>query len=296
MTLVVARRFKTEIRIVSDTHAPDAFGKLHLSDLDRSCLKCILLSPSCCVAFAGPVTLAKAAIAPILRLGGAERRHVVDHLLEQHRRSNQLTDYLVAFAGPRPDLCLNSKGSLKADQPAAWIGDEPAFAEFQASFGREAEPACREDAWTGWVGRMNEAMKSVINDARHSGVGGLVVTVTSNPSQRDGFRYLSLEQAQGFHTAPLSTTSTNVVRPLGAAGGGFTQKLLVPTTAGVGAVAMHIPEGPTGALFYPARGWEAFRYPQLGVEEFISRVASDHGIVLGVPLQFGLEASWTPHA
>jgi hypothetical protein len=76
MSLVVARVIDDEIRIISDTKITDS-DALHPTPLDGG-LKCIAISPTCCVCFAGNVTVAEEALAPILNRTMQDRQQIYD--------------------------------------------------------------------------------------------------------------------------------------------------------------------------------------------------------------------------
>jgi hypothetical protein len=72
-----------EIRIISDTKITDS-GVLHPTLLDGG-LKCIAISPTCCVCFAGKVAVAEEALAPILNHTMQDRQQITTHLLQHHK-------------------------------------------------------------------------------------------------------------------------------------------------------------------------------------------------------------------
>ena len=65
MSLIVARIIEDEIRIVSDTKVTN-YSAVHNTPLNGS-LKCVVVSPSCCICFAGRAGLAQVAMEPILK-------------------------------------------------------------------------------------------------------------------------------------------------------------------------------------------------------------------------------------
>src|ERR1700732_379673 len=97
MTLVVVRVIDDEIRIISDTKITDS-GALHPTLLDGG-LKCIAISPTCCVCFAGHVAAAEGALVPILDRTLRDRQQITTHLLEHHKAARGKTDFIVASAG-----------------------------------------------------------------------------------------------------------------------------------------------------------------------------------------------------
>src|SRR5436190_20196722 len=110
MSLVVARVIDDEIRIISDTKITDP-DALHPTLLDGG-LKCIVISPSCCICFAGNVTVAQEALAPILDRRLQDRQQITDHLLKHHNAALGEADFIVASIQPLATVDRISKGTL----------------------------------------------------------------------------------------------------------------------------------------------------------------------------------------
>ena len=285
MTLVVAQCFASEIRIVSDTHLTPVHA-LHRTILDGA-LKCITVSPSVCICYAGNVELATDAIRPILERLPSRRADVVDHLLQSHRQHANAVDFLVAFADEPPTICRVAEGALTYDRSSAWIGEYEGFCKFQEAFNSPSvgPSSSTHEAgnWSSWVGRMADSMSAVIDDPNVRTVGGYVVTATSQPSERDGFRYLPRLYGSGFHEVALTDQPTSVVRPVGAEGGGYRYSLLVPNAPGVSAVGVYIPEALTGVLLGPVGRWTATTIKCETIASFITTVQESFGITLVGP-------------
>jgi hypothetical protein len=77
MSLIVARIIEDEIRIVSDTKVTN-YSAVHNTPLNGS-LKCVVVSPACCVCFAGRAGLAQVAMTPILKSNGLDRASITEH-------------------------------------------------------------------------------------------------------------------------------------------------------------------------------------------------------------------------
>jgi len=280
MSLIVARRIDNEVRIITDTKITDDLI-LHQTLLGGK-LKCVVVSPTCCVCFAGIVALAEEALSPILDGEICDRQRITTHLLQHHRASKGEIDFIVASLDePVAAIDRITEGELEMNLISAWIGDQPAFNTYQrcyhADLGRSAASVSLEESFE-IASRMSDAFKAVIEDHRHASVGDFALTVTSRPAQSDGFRYLCRAGAFGFRSVSNTTTPTSLLQSLGAEGGSFHYTVLVPTIAGVGAVAVHLLEGKVGAFFYPAQCWSPTVFKNVGVDQFVQAIARRFGV------------------
>jgi hypothetical protein len=276
MSLVVARVIDDEIRIISDTKITDS-GALHPTLLDGG-LKCIAISPTCCVCFAGNVTVAEEALAPILNRTIQDRQQITTHLLQHHKAARGETDFIVASAGTCVAIDRIADDRVETNIQVAWIGDHSAFSTYQSRYHAPDLVSIALDARFRIATQMNDAFKAVIEDHQNPSVDDFEVTVTSKPAQADGFRYLPNLGAFGFQSVPLTTTPTSVLRSLGVEGGSFSYTVLVPKIAGLGALAVHLREGKVGAFFYPAHCWSPTRFKDVGVDEFVEAIAQRFGV------------------
>jgi hypothetical protein len=276
MSLVVARVIDDEIRIISDTKITDS-GALHPTLLDGG-LKCIAISPTCCVCFAGNVTVAEEALAPILNRTIQDRQQITTHLLQHHKAAQGETDFIVASAGTCVAIDRIADDRVETNIQVAWIGDYSAFSTYQSRYHAPDLVSIALDARFRVATQMNNAFKAVIEDHQNPSVGDFEVTVTSKPAEADGFRYLPNLGAFGFQSVPLTTTPTSVLRSLGVEGGSFSYTVLVPKIAGLGALAVHLREGKVGAFFYPAHCWSPTRFKDVGVDEFVEAIAQRFGV------------------
>lgn len=227
--------------------------------------------------------MAELALEPVLRQPMIERTQLVSHLLEVHRQNDFESDFLVLFGDAPLDICRITHGDVTSGQDTAWIGDPAAFNRFQEYFHaveRDLQQAQYQDNLSKWMNCMNDAMVRVVQSSEYESVGGFVVTVTSLPAERDGFRYLRRTAGAGFRTINPSPEPQSILQPLGAEGGGFRYSMLVPKRAGVGAVAIYIPEGSAGALFYPLVQWAPVKFAFVSMEEFIAQVSERYGIAI----------------
>jgi hypothetical protein len=280
MSLVVSRVIDDEIRIISDTKFTDS-GALHPTLLDGG-LKCIAISHACCVCFAGNVTVAEEALAPILNRTIQDRQQITTHLLQHHKAARgdpeTETDFIVASAGTCVAIDRIAEDRVETNIKAAWIGDHSAFSAYQSQYHAPDRVSIAVDERFRIADKMSDAFKSVIRDHQNPSVGDFEVTVTSKPAEADGFRYLSHLGAFGFQSVALTTTPTNILRSVGVEGGSFSYTVLVPKVAGVGALAVHLREGKVGAFFYPAHCWSPTVFKNVGVDEFVEAIAQRFGV------------------
>ena len=173
MTLIVARQIDDEVRIISDTKFTDDLS-LRQTLLDGG-LKCIVISPNCCVCFAGNVSLAEGALTPILNGTVCGREQIATHLLQEHKASDGQVDFLVACVRGHIAIDRIAHNKLETDLKSAWIGDQPAFDSYQSRYhsSSQSAPPIPEDDWSRTVSLMNDAFTAVMQDHRHASVGNL---------------------------------------------------------------------------------------------------------------------------
>jgi hypothetical protein len=284
VSLVVAQHVEDDIRIVCDTH----YGKIDAlhADLFAGALKAIVVSPTRCVCFAGSGEAAEAALRPAIDNPSMPREELLQHLLERHVRSERHVDFLVAFSDSPVNLARIASGEVEGALRATWIGDRAAFEAYQAGY----QTITSEPQWAqlpeissairtgGWMG---DAMRRVLQDPAHPTVKGFLLRVTSQPAERDGFRYLGAASGIGFQPVALSTTPQSIVRPLGVESGGYSENIFVPKRSGVGAVGVYINEARAGVLLYPAHGWAPAFFRCDSALEFWQAVLEAHGIEIG---------------
>ncbi len=127
---------------------------------------------------------------------------------------------------------------------------------------------------------MGAAFGAVIADPAITSVDDFAINVTSWPAEKDGFRYLALAGGYGFKAVSLSTEATSLLQTIGVEGGSYNYSVLVPTSAGVGAIAVYIREASLGALFFPANSWRAILFKDSTIDAFISAVREQFGVAV----------------
>lgn len=277
MSLVVARQIGQEIRIISDTKMM-SYNTLRQTPIDGG-LKCIVLSPCRCVSFVGNASIAENALAPIIGGQIMSREEITSRLLACHREVGGETDFLVCETGKGIHIDRIADGLLEKDLSTAWIGDTNAFARYQVSYHIESKTQAFEiEERFEIASRMSDAFRAVIADPTISSVDDFAITVTSHPAQEDGFRYLPHAAGYGFKTISLTNEPTSLLQTLGVEAGSYNYSVLVPLSAGIGAVAVYIREARLGALFFPAHSWRAICFAGLSINEFIDAVQTQYGI------------------
>lgn len=283
MSLIVVRIIEAdEIRVVSDTKITN-YKAIHQTPLNGM-MKCIVISSTCCVCFAGNVGLAQNAIEPILKIQEIDGDTVAENLLQAHRNGNRGTDFIVAVTEQRPTVYRIADGEIESTQ-STWIGDQPAFNAYQEQYyslaqapfgGFIAEEAATFDV----IRRMSEAFKSVLENPTYGSVDDFCITVTSKPVERDGFRYLASVAGFGFQPVSNTTDETSIFRPLGVEGGSYVYSVLTPKQSGVGVIGVHFLEGRLGALFYPRAQWDPILFRNTTIADFIQKVSQRFGFTI----------------
>jgi hypothetical protein len=290
MTLVIARKFPNSIQIVSDTKLSfDDHRRTKHIDED-SVLKCVVLSPTCCVAFANDSQIAMDAIAPLLSSNSLRRVDVRAHLLDHCRKRERRADFILATSTDRGSIDHIRDGEIYGDRENAWIGEQGAFEEFQSrylakdAYGRDPGVATETDQ----AAKMRDALESVIASRAVPSVGGYTISTISplSPGAGRGFRYVPNLFGSGFQPVSNTTEPTSMLRSVGVPGGSFNYAILVPDAAGVGAIGIYILEIRLGALFFPARSQSPIVYRDKNCPAFIESVKQDYGLLIEVRRDF----------
>jgi hypothetical protein len=288
MTLVVAHRISTGVRLAADLRVTDPNAARVPGYLDGA-LKAIVVHPRVCIAFAGgPVNAALDAIRGLQ----SEPQLVPDlerigtRLLEAHRRARGAIDFLVAGFAPT-ELARIQDDVITWDLPTAWLGDYKAFERFQEKYLEEDPVAAgfrdvlSEKEYQDFVvgSRSTAAMRAVVDSEIPTVGEAAVFVVPRPPADPTAFSYLELSSARtGMPRAPLPG-----VTPLqagSAAHGDFSVAILTPEP-GVGALGIYFLEGRLGLLYHPLKYDEPERFHAVSVEGFKDEVRCRHGIVLG---------------
>ena len=261
MTLVVARASEQAIHFVSETRRTPALSrdKEPLDLLRDGLLKCIAVSPSLCVAFAGDIRSAQAAIAPLIGRGDNTREDLQHHLLSHHQRERQRdrpvdVEFLLANSDPSHGIDRIQGGHIEVGQSYGWIGSQKAFEHFQQHMLQASERSFGSDDER-LADKMDSAIKEVIESGRTLDVGDVWVHTKGDIAK--GFRYWARLESHAHQPVENTTVPTSLLRSMGVAGGSFRVTLLVPEEAGVAAIALYVVEIQTGALFYPRFKWDA---------------------------------------
>jgi hypothetical protein len=278
MTLIVARVTSLGVRIAADMRVTDPYeiqrGFLYAA------LKPILLSPTLCIAYAGQVSPALAAIRHV-HAEGLDLEAATSYLHQAHESSGRNADFLIASL--RPQTLIAVKEGRSSEAEAGWIGDHAAFTDYQREYLRERpyqlpaemfdKPERAEDIEI--ATRMNDAMRAVVDGptrifedgieklvipsgGTHETVGEAIVSVVPR-AEDDLFAY------SHYHRADFDS---------------FSYDFLSSSEPGVGAVGLYFREGRLGVLYAPLYVEEPVRYPDSSLDHFADRVRLNYGISL----------------
>lgn len=232
LTLVVASRFVTGIRIFRDTRVtyPQGENPHYL----RGTLKAILLHPALCIAYAGDVASALSAIRDlrVSRSSGFSLEKVESFLERAHNRTSAEMEFIVASAldGETFTVIKEGRATRTGD---CWIGDIFAFEEYQRLFhtaapisqSTEIDPTLAADLQV--ANRMNQAMEGVAASSSVASVGELILNVVLT---KDGFVYAPRAWMQGGRSQTIPSGVPTKVQFGGAAEGGFAYSVLSSQT------------------------------------------------------------------
>ena len=178
MTLVVCRKNDHELFVQSDSKVIDCFGvqderSLRQNNMLDGLLKTVILHPHICLSFAGASLHAtrflKQFMASNIREWNTPR--LIAELWNVHKDSDMACDFILCESIERsPRITLIKGGSVREDQPSAWIGSQPAFNAYQTAF-YELEDSLPLNQ------RMRHAFRTVIDDETHCEVGHFHIEV-----------------------------------------------------------------------------------------------------------------------
>ena len=278
MTLLVCRIVDDRTLIVSDTKLSfdDA---VHARPLHEGALKSLVVSPTCCVGFAGDIAVAESALAPVLNSQTWSKDNIVGHLLDAHLTSKGAAEFIVANTATTCQLIRIKGGVAETNLENAWIGDSHAFELYQSYYHGESavrRHSFQRDTFT----RMKDALDNVIGDSTVPSVDGFTICVSSRSDRSRTFGYQPYIVGSGFQPVENTTEPTSLMRTIGVAGGSYNFAILVPKTLGVAAIGIYILETNAGALMFPASSWTPALIRNVTCQWFIDSVEATVGLSL----------------
>lgn len=131
MTLIVARKYKNQIQVDSDTITMNPLEASTVNPSQLITLKSIILDREISVSFAGDVEKAQKVIRQIFELNDFRLDTVKAFLLNANIDSDNHVEFIVAHtAGSSRILKISDKKIYEGDD-IYWIGDSKAFYEFR---------------------------------------------------------------------------------------------------------------------------------------------------------------------
>jgi hypothetical protein len=279
MTLIVARVTPLGVRIAADMRVTDPYeiqrGFLYAA------LKPILLSPTFCIAYAGLVSPALAAIRRV-HADGLDLEAATSYLHQAHESSDRNVDFLVASLRPRTLIAI--KEGRSSETGAEWIGDHVAFSDYQREYHRNRpyklspemfdRPDRAEDIEV--ATRMSDGMRAVVDGPTHvveDGIEKLVIPRGgSHPTVGEAIvNVVPRVEDDLFAYSHYNRADFE---------GSLSYFFLSPSQPGVGAVGLYFMEGRLGVLYAPLAGDDPMKYPRVSLAQFVELVRLRHGISL----------------
>lgn len=178
MTLIVCRKEDHEVFVHSDSKVIDCFGVLDERSLRQNnmldgLLKTVILHPHICLSFAGASLHATNFLNRFMASGVREWNtpRLIAELWNRHNESDMACEFILCESIERlPRITVIKGGSVREDQPSAWIGSQPAFNKYQTSFHNL-------DTGVPMNERMRQAFREVIDDEIFNEVGHFHIEV-----------------------------------------------------------------------------------------------------------------------
>lgn len=276
MTLVVARKIGSEIRMFADARLsyPDHYVSTPL----RGGLKLVAIN-DVCIGYAGEYVHAVDALRKIKNLGYRDFGQITDVLFEAHKECGGKVDFVLATYIPLVSLIKISNGEVIFDIDSAWIGDPDAFSEYQRIYHTLPESPKSEDhspeesEFYETISRMSSALGDIVRENKLDSVGEFTISVRSTSS---GFKYLG--GAMAFIVEQKIPSGEPTALKFGTAQqGGYAYTVMTPTSPNVGAIGVYFVQGNLGVLYHPLAMDEAIVYPKESFDSFKSSVLKDYG-------------------
>jgi len=281
MTLIVARANAAGLRIIADTRASFVSREATRHPVAvrpgkplEGVLKSVLLNHSQCVAFAGDVAVAQAAIEGIVADGThllLDDDAVLARLLGAHVESHGATDFILGSVLGPAKLYEVKDGAVERGVRATWLGSRDAFAEYQRHYltSPHAPAAARSDPACDELARMTNAMHQLIEgEQTFDDVGDFLISVASRPH---GLVYLPYA-ITSFRPCATDSADLTALQMGDAATGAYSYAVLCPTSSGVPLVAVYFAHGGFGAVFAPFQAREPVLFDAKTAESFVAQV------------------------
>lgn len=130
MSLIVARKFKGHIFVVSDTKL--TYPDKEKNTPEHGLIKTTNVSPNTSISFAGDIYYAEEALKQIQH--STDINHISEILLKTHCESSHETDFILSFVENGEPNLLTFKEGASTETETAWIGSSDGFDCFQKYF------------------------------------------------------------------------------------------------------------------------------------------------------------------
>lgn len=279
MSLIVARLIPSGPRIASDSLIIDPD---EARDRTRGGLKAVVVNRELCVCFAGRVAAGLAVVREVKKLADSGQGLAAIISSIEDRQITE-ADFLICSLNPRGIVRIAD--GVTQNLSVGWIGDQEAFEAFQQAF-HDAPETFGDEPSEEWdmSGRIDHAMRSVIDSAHVQTVGGVLVRVGAwEPNDQFAFNYRWELSAVAGHVAQVLREGWNDVAMGGAPEGAFRFHVMAPDEPGIGAIATHYSPGEVGIglLFHPLKLDDPVKYERVTKRELGERIREDFGLALG---------------
>lgn len=276
MSLIVARKWDRNLRMVSDTKltTPESTAAPRLgSPPSEGAIKAIITHPAVCIGFAGIVEYAEAAIAEARQC--KSNFDLVRKILLEHHKASRAVDFIICCGAPRFRIYV-IKGGTETTAESAWIGSLKGLSLYQKIYHQSLSESNNNVA-----SAMGHAMERVISSSLVEDVSGFCVQVGLTTA---GFKYVSyMHSYPGHFETQINLTLNEVgIIPLthgSAQQGSYTINFY--NSNGAPGVALHLLQGNFGVVYLP-RNSGGLLWPIIinDVDEFqfYDKMKSEYGL------------------
>ncbi len=242
MSLVVAKKEKNRIYIVSDTkltYPVEIFPEKKLSSPKEGIIKSTITNPHICISFAGETEGVDDLIKKC-RVFKDELDKIKKTIFQFHKAKNAKTEFILCVTHYPFYAIYEIKNLQCKETSSSWIGDDNGFNEFQKYWHDLKVSQPNQD--TQYI--MEKALESVIESNIALSVNGFVISLSN---EKNYFEYKSYISA--YMPGRVLTSRISVLTYGTAQEGGYNVHIF-PSNRDSSVLAIHIQQGNFGIIYH----------------------------------------------